>query len=66
MAAMHFKWYLCNQVDDIAGNEVSLTKQARGEKNLARNQAQSGGQMNQQSDCAEDSSGSCGLVPMAV
>ncbi len=27
MAAMRFKWYLCNQVDDIAGNEVSPTKQ---------------------------------------
>ncbi len=32
MAAMRYKWYLCNQVDDIAGNEVSPTKQARGEK----------------------------------
>ncbi len=34
MAAMRFKWYLCNQVDDITGNEVSPTKQARGEKTL--------------------------------
>ncbi len=42
---------MCNEVDDIAGNEVSPTKQARGTKtpsvtewreNLGRNQAQSG------------------------
>ncbi len=59
-SSVQFKQYLCNQVGDIAGNEVSPTKQARGdngkeqngEKNLGRNQAQSGGhfpsgQMNQ-------------------
>ncbi len=54
---VQFKKYLCNQVGDIAGNEVSPTKQARGdngkepklhrwqnrEKNLGRNQAQLGG-----------------------
>ncbi len=30
MASSKIKQYLCNQVDDIAGNEVSPTKQARG------------------------------------
>ncbi len=29
---VQFKQYLCNQVDDCAGNEVSPTKQARGDK----------------------------------
>ncbi len=57
-SSVQFKLYLWNQVDDFAGNEVSPTKQARsnngkelklhrwqnGEKNLGRNQAQSGGQ----------------------
>ncbi len=28
-SSVQFKYYLCNQVDDIAGNEVSPTKQAR-------------------------------------
>ncbi len=28
---VQFKSYLCNQVGDIAGNEVSPTKQARGD-----------------------------------
>ncbi len=56
-SSVQFKKFLFNQVDDIAGNEVSPTKQARGdsgkepklhwwqngEKNLGRNQAQSGG-----------------------
>ncbi len=57
-SSVPFKKYLCNLVDDFAGNVVSPTKQARGdsgkepklhrwqngEKNLGRNQAQSGGQ----------------------
>ncbi len=30
-SSVHFKWYLCNQVDDIAVNEVSPTKQVRGD-----------------------------------
>ncbi len=34
MAAMHFKWYLRNQVDDIDGNAVSPTKQAEAKKTL--------------------------------
>ncbi len=57
-SSVQFKKYLCNQVDDIAGNEGSPTKQARGDsgqetktpsvtewrkKNLGRNQAQLGG-----------------------
>ncbi len=56
-SSVQFKKFQFNQVDDIAGNEVSPTKQARGdsgkesklhwwqngEKNLGRNQAQSGG-----------------------
>ncbi len=56
-SSVQFKKFLFNQVDDIAGNEVSPTKQARGDsgkepkligdrtekKNLGRNQAQSGG-----------------------
>jgi len=55
-SSVQFKKYLYNQVDDIAGNEVSPTKQARGNrqgtktpsviecrKNLGRNQAQLGG-----------------------
>ncbi len=29
--SVQFKYYLCNQVDDISGNEVSPTKQARGD-----------------------------------
>ncbi len=54
-SSVQFKKFLFNQVDDIAGNEVSPTKQARGdsgkepklhwwqngEKNLVRNQASS-------------------------
>ncbi len=53
-SSVQFKLYLCNQVGDIAGNEVSPTKQARGdngkepklhrwqngENNLWRKQAQ--------------------------
>ncbi len=56
-SSVQFKKFLFNQVNDIAGNDVSPTKQARGdsgkepklhrwqngEKNLGRNQAQSGG-----------------------
>ncbi len=30
-SSVQFKEYLCNQVDDFAGNEVSPTKQARGD-----------------------------------
>ncbi len=30
-SSLQFIWYLCHQVDDIAGNEVSLTKHARGD-----------------------------------
>ncbi len=30
-SSVQFKFYLCNQVDDIAGNEDSPTKQARGD-----------------------------------
>ncbi len=30
-SSVHFKKFLFNQVDDIAGNEVSPTKQARGD-----------------------------------
>ncbi len=29
--SVQFKQYLCNKVNDIAGNEVSPTKQARGD-----------------------------------
>ncbi len=85
-SSVQFKKFLFNQVDDIAENEVSPTKQARGdsgkkpklhrwkngEKNLGRNQAQSGGQTTQQfnSNCCkvklEGSTGSRGLVLMAV
>ena len=81
--------FICNQVNDIAVDEVTPTKQARGdsgkepklhrwqngEKNLGRNQAQLGGQFSSdqtkpvvqfqaaaKSDCAEESSVSCGLV----
>ncbi len=58
-SSVQFKSYVCNQVNDFAGNEDSPTKQARGDsgkkrktpsvtewrKNLGRkNQAQSGGQ----------------------
>ncbi len=57
-SSVQFKTFLFNQVDDIAGNVVSPTEQARGdsgkepelhrwqngEKNLGRIQAQSGGQ----------------------
>ncbi len=69
MTRLNAKFY------DIAENEVSLNNQGRGtihrwqngEKNLGRNQAQSGGTLCSKvlSDCAEDSSGSRGLVPMA-
>ncbi len=90
-SSVQFKKFLFNQVDDIAGNEVSPTKQARGdsgkepklhrwqngEKNLGRNQAQSGGQFSSgqttqqiNSNCCkvrlEGSTGSRGLVLMAV
>ncbi len=30
-SSVQFKLYLCNQVDDIAGNEDSPIKQARGD-----------------------------------
>ncbi len=30
-SSVQFKLYLCNQVDDFAGNEVSPTKHARGD-----------------------------------
>ncbi len=30
-SSVQFKWYLCNQVNNITGNEVSQTKKARGE-----------------------------------
>ncbi len=57
-SSVQFKKFLFNQVDDITGNVVSPTEQARGdsgkepklhwwqngEKNLGRNQAQSVGQ----------------------
>ncbi len=34
---VQFEYYLCNQVGDIAGNEVSPTKQARGENGKEQN-----------------------------
>ncbi len=33
---VQFKYYLSNQVDDCAGNEVSPTKQARGDSGKER------------------------------
>ncbi len=30
-SSVKFKYYLCNQVNDITGHEVSPTKQARGD-----------------------------------
>ncbi len=33
---VQFKLYLCNQVDDCAGNEVSATEQARGDSGKER------------------------------
>ncbi len=35
-SSIQFKSYLCNQVCDIAGNEVSPTKQARGDSSKER------------------------------
>ncbi len=35
-SSVQFKWYLFNQVDDCAGNEVSPTKQARGDSGKER------------------------------
>ncbi len=32
LSSVQFKQYLCNQVGDIAGNEVSPTKHARGDR----------------------------------
>ncbi len=34
---VQFEYYLCNQVGDIAGNEVSPIKQARGENGKEQN-----------------------------
>ncbi len=35
-SSVQFKWYLCNQVDGFAGNEVSPTEQARGDSGKER------------------------------
>ncbi len=35
-SSVQFKLYLCNQVEDFAGNEVSPTKQARGDSGKER------------------------------
>ncbi len=76
-SSVQFKSYLCNQVDDIAGNDVCPTKQAirqrqgtktpsvtERRKNLERNQAQFVPTA-AKSDC-EGSTGSRGLFPMDV
>ena len=62
----------------VARNKDSIGDRME-EKNLGRNQAQSGGQFSSdqtkpavqfqaaaKSDCAEDSTGSCGLVPVVI
>ncbi len=74
-SSVQFKKFLFNQVDDIAGNEVSPTKQARGdsgkepklhrwqngEKNLGRNQAQSGGHFSSGQTTQQFNSNCCNM-----